>query len=191
VDAGLRSATHSGNSWLLAYDAGEWGGGLWVTNEDGSEIRRLINENVHAVIPIDAGFLVLSGLAHMGQDFGNAFIFSNPDGLNIPLRHTVRLDGEPRAYAKTSDGSVLFVTTPGLSRITKSGELQSLSSFPDWSRYQYATSMAIASDGNIFVAMRMFVLKLRPTTGGYSQEWLLPTACRQFELKEIDCVCKP
>ena len=133
---------------------------------------------------------MLSGLAHMGLDFGNAFIFSNPDGLNIPLRHAVRLDGEPRAYAKASDGTVLFVTTRGLSKITKSGELQSLSNFPNWTRHQYATSMAIASDGSIFVAMRMFVLRLRPIAGGYSQDWLLPTECRKFELKQTDCVCK-
>jgi hypothetical protein len=191
VDAGLRSATHFGNTWLIAYDAGEWGGGLWITNEDGSETKRIINENVHAVIPIEGGFLVLSGLAHLSGDFGNAFIFSNPEGLKIPLRRTLRLDGEPRTYAKEPDGSVLFVTTRGLSRITKSGELQSLSSFPDWTRYQYASSMAILSDGSIFVGMRMFVLKLRPITGGYSQEWLLPTECRQFGLKEIDCICKP
>lgn len=191
VDAGLRSATHLGSAWLLAYDAGEWGGGLWLTNEDGSETRRIINDNVRAVIPIDGGVLVLSGLSHMTLDFGNAFIFSNPDGLNIPLRHTVRLDGAPRAYAKASDGSVLFATTRGLSKITKSGELQNLSNFPNWTRFQYASSMAIASDGSIFVGMRMFVLKLREIANGYSQEWLLPTDCRRFELKETDCVCKP
>jgi hypothetical protein len=191
VDAGLRSATHFGNAWLLAYDAGEWGGGLWLSNEDGSETRRVISDNVHAVVPIDGGFLVLSGLAHMSLDFGNAYIFSNPDGLNIPLRNTVRLDGEPRGYAKTSDGSVFFVTTRGLSKMTKSGELQNLSNFPDWTRHQYATSMAIASDGSIFVAMRMFVLRLRPIVGKYDQEWLLPSECRTFELKQTDCVCKP
>jgi hypothetical protein len=191
VYAGLRSATHFSNGWLLAYDAGEWGGGLWITNEDGSEVKRLVNDNVHAVVPIDDGVLVLSGLAHLSLDFGNAFIFSNPNGLNISLRRTAHLDGEPRAYAKESDGSVLFVTTHGLRRITKSGDVQDLVGLPDWMRNQYANSMAITSDGSIFIGMRMFVLKLHIDEGQYKEEWLLPQECRKFHLAKFDCPCKP
>jgi hypothetical protein len=118
VNAGLRSAMHFKNGWLLAYDGGEWGGGLWLTNEDGSKTKRILNENVRAVVPIDGGIVVLSGLAHMSINFGNAFIFSNPDALDIALQHSVHLDGEPSAPAKEADGSVLFVTTYGLCRIT-------------------------------------------------------------------------
>lgn len=42
VSAGLRSTMHFENAWLLAYDAGEWGGGLWLTNEDGSKTKRIL-----------------------------------------------------------------------------------------------------------------------------------------------------
>src|ERR1700722_1866677 len=80
VSAGLRSAMHFKNGWLLAYDAGEWGGGLWLTNEDGSRTKRILNDNVRAVVPIDGGIVVLSGLAHMFINFGNAFIFSTRTG---------------------------------------------------------------------------------------------------------------
>lgn len=191
VSAGLRTAMHFENGWLLAYDAGEWGGGLWLTNEDGSKTKRIISDNVRAVVTIDGGILVLSGLAHMSMDFGDAFIFSNPDGLNVSLQHSVNLNGEPSAYAKEPDGSVLFVTTFGLCRITKSGELQRLTYFPRWMRQQYPNSMAIASDGSVFIAMRMFVLRLRANSGKYSEEWLLPNECRKFDLRNLDCVCKP
>jgi hypothetical protein len=95
-----------------------------------SKAKRIVGNNVRAVIPIEGGVLVLSGLAHLTEDFGNAFIFSNPDGLDIALHHTVHLDGEPSAYAKQPDGSVLFVTK-GLCRITQSGELRNLTYFPD------------------------------------------------------------
>jgi hypothetical protein len=191
VRAGLRSVLHLGKEWLLAYDAGEWGGGLWLTNEDGSKTKRILSDNVREMVPLEEGVLVLSGLAHMGIDFGNAFIFSNPDGMNISLQHAVHLDGEPSAYAKEPDGSVLFVTTYGLRRVTKSGELQRLTYFPKWTRQQYPNSMAISSDGSIFVAMRMFVLKLRAESSKYSEEWLLPKDCRKFDLRQFDCVCKP
>lgn len=191
VSAGLRSAMHFENAWLLAYDAGEWGGGLWLTNEDGSKTKRILSDNVRAMIPIDGDILVLSGLAHMSIDFGNAFIFSKPTGLNISLEHAVHLDGEPSAYANEPDGSILFVTTYGLCRITKSGELQRLTYFPKWTRPQYPNSMAISSDGSIFIAMRMFVLKLHSNSGTYAEEWLLPNDCRKFELRQFDCACKP
>jgi hypothetical protein len=191
VSAGLRSAMHFENAWLLAYDGGEWGGGLWLTNDDGSKTKRIVSDNVRAVVPIDGGILVLSGLAHMSIDFGNAFIFSNPNGLNITLQHTVHLDGEPSAYAKEPDGSILFVTTYGLCRITKSGELKRLTYFPKWTRLQYPNSMAISPDGSIFIAMRMFVLKLHSNSGTYTEEWLLPNECRKFELRQFDCACKP
>jgi hypothetical protein len=191
VRAGLRSVLHFKNDWLLAYDGGEWGGGLWLTNEDGSKTKRVVSDNVRAVVPFDGGILVLAGVAHMTIDFGNAFIFSNPDDLNITLQHAVHLDGAPSAYAKEPDGSVLFVTTYGLCRITKSGELQRLAYFPEWTVQQYPNSMAISFDGSIYIAMRMFVLKLRANSGKYSEEWLLPNECRKFDLKQFDCVCKP
>jgi hypothetical protein len=192
VRAGLSAAMHFDNSWLIAYDGGEWGGGLWLTNEDGSKTRRIVEDNVHFVIPIEGGLLVLSGLAHMSMDFGNAFIFSNPDGLNISLRHTVHLDGEPTAYTKQAGGAVLFTTTKGLCKIMQSGELTDLTYFPEWTSAQYANSMVVANDGSILIAMRMFVLKLRQdSSGGYSEEWFIPAECKNFYLKEYDCVCKP
>lgn len=191
VGDALQSATHFGNAWLLGFNAGEFGGGLWLTNEDGSEAKEILNDNVHAVVPFDDGVLVLSGLAHLTMDFGNALIFSKPDGLAICLRQDLRLDGEPRALAKETDGSVLFVTTHGLHRIAKLGGLQNLVTFPEWTRSQFANSMAIASDGSIFIGMRMFVLRLSATSDGYSQEWLLPTECRHFSFKHGDCACKP
>jgi len=191
VDSGLRSALHFKNGWLLAYNAGEWGGGLWLTNEDGSKTKRILSDNVRAVIPTDSGILVLSGLAHLAINFGNAFIFSEPNGLDIVLQRAVALDGEPSAPAKEADGSVLFVTTYGLCRITKSGELERLTYFPNWTASQYPNSMAITPDGTIFIGMRMFVLKLQASSSGYSGQWLLPDKCRSFSLQQSGCVCHP
>lgn len=191
VRAGLRSAIHFENDWLLAYDAGEWGGGLWITSDDGRETKRILSDNVRGVIPIGEGLLVFSGLAHMSIDFGNVFIFSKPDGLAISLEHAVHLDGEPSAYAKEADDSVLFTTTYGVCRIRKSGELERLAYFPKWVRQQYPNSMFVGSDGRVFVGMRMFVLMLQPNSGKYSEAWLLPNECRKFALSGLTCACAP
>jgi hypothetical protein len=177
VRAGLKSVLHFKNNWLLAYDGGEWGGGLWLTNDDGSETKRILSDNVREMAAIDNGVLVLSGLSHF-IDFGNVFIFSNPDGMNISLQHAVHLDGAPSVYAKEPNGSVLFVTTYGLCRIAKSGELQRLTGLPGWSQHAFTNSMVITSDGSIFIGTRMFVLRIRKNSDRYRTEWLLPRECR-------------
>ena len=178
VRAGLKSVLHFKNDWLLAYDGGEWGGGLWLTNDDGSETKRILSDNVREMISIDDGVLVLSGLSHIVIDFGNAFIFSNPNGMNISLQHAVHLDGEPSGYAQEPNGSVLFVTTYGLCRITKSGELQRLGGFSNGSPWAFTNSMVITSDGSIFIGTRMFVVRLLKDSDRYTEEWLLPKECR-------------
>ena len=189
VRFGLRAVLHFRNGWLLAYDAGEFGGGLWLTNEDGSKTRRILSDNVTEMVRVGDEVLVLSGLDHGTMDFGNAFLFSEPEGLNISLQHFARLNGAPRGYVKEQSGSVLFVTTAGLCRITKSGEVAWLTDLPRWSQHGFTNSMAITSDGSIFIGMRMFVLRLIPNAGGYKQGWLLPENCQTFSVREYECVC--
>jgi hypothetical protein len=191
ISDGLRSATHFDNAWLLAYDKGEWGGGLLLTNEDGTKTKQIISENIRGLVPIDGGVVVLSGLAHLGFNNGNAFILSNPDRLTVSLEHAFSLDSVPNASVKESDDSVLFVTTYGLHRIRKSGELRELTHLPLWTMQQYPNSMAIAPDGSLFVGMRMFVLRLRLDSGSYMPEMLLPEKCQKFELRDHDCACMP
>lgn len=186
---GRRSVLKFSDGWLLGFDAGEFGGGLWISNADGSETKRISTDNVKGMVPIGDAILVLSGLAHMTLDFGNALILSQPHGASVALEHAIHMDGEPRAYARDSDGSVLVVTTYNLSRIKETGELQRLVWLPNFTRFQYANSMVKAADGSIYIGMRMFVLRLLPPE--YKEQWLLPEECRKFYLNQTNCVCKP
>jgi len=189
----LRSATQIDDVWLLAYDGGEFGGGLWITNEDGSEVKQIYDSNVQAAVPLGSRVLVLSGLAHMQMDAGDALIYSSPRAMNMALQKSIKLDGAPRTFVQESDGSVLFVTTHSLCRITVNGELKILHTFPSWTAQQYANSMAATPDGSIYVGMRMFVLKLNDKGGEYTEEWMLPEDCRKLLLQadRIDCSCSP
>jgi hypothetical protein len=178
VRFGLQAAMHFRNNWLIAYDAGEWGGGLWLTNEDGSESKRIIGDNVRQLVSVEHGVLVLSGLSH-GIEFGNAYIFSEPDGMNIALQHAVHLDGVPSGYAKDADGSGLTIVNNTLWRITNLGEMTPLIGFPQNNEFIYSNSIVITPDGSIFIGMREFVLKLHKNASDYTKEWLLPIACRK------------
>ncbi len=127
----------------------------------------------------------------MSIDHGDAVIYSMPRAMSMVLQKSIKLDGAPRTFVKDADGSVLFVTTHSLCRITLNGELKILHTLPEWTAGQYANSMAVTSDGSIYVGMRMFVLRLTEKGGDYSEEWLLPDDCRKFSLQEsgFDCAC--
>lgn len=188
---GRASSIHFNGAWLVGFEAGEFGGGLWLTNEDGSKAKHILRENVQAIVPLRDVVLVLSGLAHMGFDYGNAYFFSPPAGMTLPLEHEVRLPGEPRAYVKETDTSVLVVTTRTLSRISDSGEQAALRWFPPWVAQQYANSIVVDADGSIVIGMRMFVLRLTEHSGSYEEEWMLPKECRNFTVQKFDCKCRP
>jgi hypothetical protein len=194
--AGLIGAMRFEKGWLLAYDAVGSGGGMWLTNQDGSKAKRVVSENVRGIIPLNSdSVLVLSGWVEMIPDYGKEYVFSNPDGLNIKLKYSARLDGAPMASTKLPDGSVLFVTTRSLHAITKSeseSEKKPNYRFPSWVTAQYPNSIVARTDGTIFIGMRMFVLQLTPNPSGYSEDWLLPNSCSSFELDEkvLACVCK-
>jgi hypothetical protein len=190
----LVGAMHFAQGWLLAYDGSRSGGGLWLTNPDGSKTKRIISENVRGRVPLNGDrILVLSGWVAMIPDYGKEYIFSNPIGLNIKVLYSTRLDGAPMASTKLPDGSVLLVTTRSLHAITTSeSQKKPEHRFPDWVTAQYPNSIVARPDGTIFIGMRMFVLRLTPNPTGYSEDRLLPNSCPTFELdeKELDCVCK-
>ena len=70
------------DGWLIGIDAGEWGGGLWITNEDGTRSKQIVMDNVRGLIPTSRGIFVLSGLAHMHIDFGNVLMLSAPHDMH-------------------------------------------------------------------------------------------------------------
>ena len=211
---GLTTTVQFPNAWLLAFDAGEFGGGLWLTNQDGSAAKPILTDNVQAIVPLNGSVLVLSGLVHGLLDFGNAYIFSVPDKLDMSLQFTAHLDSAPRAHTRESDHSVLVATKNGLSRIMTSGTQEELFHFPTWVREQdeksiveksdvvylggsRPNSIALGSNGTVFVGMSLFVLRLRKRATGYIEDWLLPNSCRRFqttleaEKTSVSCICTP
>src|SRR5579884_534003 len=67
------------DGWLLGFDHGDFGGGLWRTNDDGSVSRKLLNENVKKILPAAQGVLVLTGIVHLRFDTGRAYTFSSDE----------------------------------------------------------------------------------------------------------------
>jgi hypothetical protein len=122
---GAESTLKLKNGWLLGFDAGEFGGGLWFADVDGKN-QELYNENVRGFVETQQGVLVFVGLAHMGLDSGKVLIVPYKITAQTDLRTLGELDGAPEAVSKQSDDTALVITTQGISQIASSGVSKTL-----------------------------------------------------------------
>lgn len=81
---GRRTFKPTSRGWLAGFDAGEFGGGLWWFSRDGSKTIEVLSENVHAIYQINSTILILTGLNHLGLNYGHLYRFSDiPDKVNV------------------------------------------------------------------------------------------------------------
>jgi len=184
---GLQSTLKLQNGWLLGFDGGEFGGGLWFASDDGTT-QILNRENVHGFVTTPQGVLVLAGLAHLTLDSGKVFIAPYVVKSSSDVKLLVDLDGAPQAFTKVSDDVMLVVTTRGVSRIRSSGGSELL--LRRDLGLLYPNSVAATPDGVIYVGARLFVVRLSPHDGDYIEQWMLPDSCTHFEIQGLDCVCE-
>jgi hypothetical protein len=178
------------NGWLLGFDGGEYGGGLWFANLDGKTQKlsgESVGENVHGFIETSQGVLVFVGLAHPGFDSGKVLVLPYVVNSKTDVKILTELDGAPRTFTKLSPDAVLVATTQGISRITSSGVKATLlyRSFGGL----YPNSVVSTPDGTIYAGMWLFVVRLARRPGGYREEWLIPDSCRHFSVSGYDCNC--
>jgi len=185
---GYESVLKVQNGWLLGFDGGEYGGGLWFvdTNGNGTPLYR---ENVHGLVETSGGVMVFVGVAHMTIDRGEVLIARNPVTADTKLETLAPLDGAPETFTKISPDAALVVTTHGISRITSSGDHQALTH----SKFAilYPNSIIVTPDGTIYVGMRLFVVRLVPASkpGEYTEQWLVPEDCEHFYSEGYTCAC--
>jgi hypothetical protein len=183
--------------WLVGIDAGEWGGGLWITNQDGTISKQIVMDNIKGIIPASGGIFVFSGLAHLHSDFGNVLMLSDPRYMHVTFEWSAHLMSAPQASAVQYDNSVLTATKFDVTQFTSSGEMKCLFWIKQFRGYPwYINSIAETADGTIYLGSQVFVLRFRPTgvrhvetLSDYSEDLLLPNQCRQFVISSNQCVC--
>jgi hypothetical protein len=182
---GVESKVKTSNGWLLGFDAGEFGGGLWFAN-DSSKTRKLSNENVRGFVETSAGVLVFVGLAHMGMDSGKVLIVTAHDS-DVGMQTLAKLDGAPQAVTRVSSDVALVATTRGISQVSSAGDIKTL--LHETFGPLYPNSVVSLPDGTIYTGMRLFVVRLVKQSGGYVEQWLVPENCKRFRVQGLDCKC--
>jgi hypothetical protein len=184
---GRRSLQSTSGGWLVGFDAGEFGGGLWWFSRDGSQTIELLSENVHAIYKVKTTILILTGLAHVSLNYGHLYKFNDiPDKASVTS--VANLGGSPEASTLDAAGNIVIATPDSVLRVETDGKVNDL--YKSGEQLTYPTSAAVDANGNIYVAMRFFVLLLIPQEAGrYKAEWLMPEQCLVFKLEKRICDC--
>ena len=184
---GSRSLLKTSDGWLIGFDAGEFGGGLWWFSQDGSNVKKLMGENVHAIYKTPSGVFVLAGLAHLGLDRGGLYQFvDTPE--KISLKYVTTLGASPEASMLDHDGNILIATMHGVLRVDKDARVRTIYKSDEW--LIYPTSITEDSTGGIFVGMRFFILQVTPQEDGASKgEFLVREQCKTFKIEKYICKC--
>jgi hypothetical protein len=198
---GSRHVARVEDGWLVGFDAGEFGGGLWwFGGPDGHKSRRIRpspkspanpNDVFHAEnvlgLPLVRGHrLVLMGLDHLTGRSGRVFrAVAGPTGWD--LAPVAVLDAQPDVWLV--DGSrLLFLTESGL--WTSNG-------FEARRMHALAlgalgpTSMVRAADGAFYIGMRYYVLRLAERGDSWEEAWFVPASCQRMQLRDYECECLP
>lgn len=90
------------NGWLVARDAGEWGGDILFVRSDGV-VEKVFSGNSHGFVRLDGALFALTGLAHMGLD-GGELVRLVPEGTSWRSKPVVELPHAPYGFRKHVSG---------------------------------------------------------------------------------------
>jgi hypothetical protein len=172
------------NGWLIGSDAGEWSGKLLWFNQDGTKRIEILNDNIRGIAKVGNEILILSGMAHLGTDKGKIYKLTKDFKANL----LTDLQTQPQSFVIENNDSMIVTLKDKIIRVNGLGEVTKMIEV-DF-QYLYPNSSVINADGEIYIGMRMFVVKIKSAENGFVQEWLLPTNCQKLVRKDFGCSCK-
>ncbi len=173
--------------FLVGFDAGEYGGGLYLFSADGSSRQKLGSENVIGFADLRIGTIVLTGLAHLGMSVGHLLKIDHTSS-GVAVSQWLDLGGATEAFAVDSTESMFVLTTGALYRVTACGDVNEIArtNFDAL----YPGSMAVDASGVITIGMRQFISRFVPTADDYRQEWLTKSDCTLMVRDKFECKCR-
>ena len=154
---------------LLGFDRGEWGGSLRWYSRKGALERRLLDDNVVAILPAFEQFLVLTYFGHGSRP---RVVEVREVAGRFELGRTIDLPAKPSAGAIDSQGDVLIVTGKGLFKVTRHLQVEALLETNWWMFHPGA--LALGRDSTAYVGMRGAVVEVQLSTRPPKQTWLYP-----------------
>ncbi|MDR2148790.1 MAG: hypothetical protein LBE91_20305 [Tannerella sp.] len=117
------------DGYLVAFDRGEWGGGLFWYSKNGKKNDEIVNSMfsspVVQFVKRDNRIYAITGLAHLGMSFGNIIEIKREREKWI-LEEFVKLPDAPNTIQLDSKDNMLVFTCSGLYSIDREANLDTL-----------------------------------------------------------------
>ncbi len=174
--AGEWFSTKVTDGWIIGFNKGEWGGGLWWFSPDGKKRSKISKDQVVGFLETDAGLLALEGCSHGFADEGKIIRLSRGGDGFWHSELFVDLKGAPETAVKDRDGTLMVATHDRLLRIHPgTRELEVLLADAFWGGLG-PNSVIHPPSGSIFVGMRHGVVEVEKIGAVYNPKWLIPNA---------------
>jgi len=197
VDAvGVTRSTRVDDGWLVGFDAGEFGGGLWWIAPDREQFYSLDPSGnlgevdtapVQGFTRFAGRLLVFRGLDHLGSAQGAVFTAAQV-GSRWGLQPVLELDGEPLGWVERGP-TLLVLTASAVWSLDRELKGAVLVAFPK--EWPYPTSIAVGPQEWIWLGMPRYVASLGPTSDGWNPSWYVRVDCLHATLVDNRCVCTP
>lgn len=176
--AGRRLAEKVDDGWIVAFNGGEFGAGLWWFSPDGKKRHKISDDHVVDLFPTGSGLLALEGLAHGTMSIGKVARLSRGEGGRWKSEFLVNLRHAPEVATKAADGSLVVATAARLLRVfPDTKKIEVIIGQESWGNL-YPNSIATTPSGSIFVGMRHGITRVEKEGGLYRISWLMPS--REF-----------
>jgi hypothetical protein len=189
-----KCATRVEDGWLVAYNAGEFGGAIWWFSGDGKRRYEVLDFcNVNQFISTKDGLFAIEGCSHGWGGEGSILRLVTKDGKWV-TEVFAKLATEGRGATVAADGTLVVITSTDLQytsdqkpiinnngqfelstklvRVTKDGKVETIFDSPDW--LLSANSLQISPSGTIYIGMRHFVAAYNPADKAPALKFLVP-----------------
>jgi hypothetical protein len=172
--AGRQFSVQVSGGWIIGFNAGEFGAGLWWFSPDGKKRHKISEDQVEGFFKTDAGLLAIEGLAHLNISRGRIVRLSKGEGGLWHSEHFVDLKGAPETAVMGANGNMMVATSDRLLRVhvgTKKIDVILENAF--W-RGLHPNSMILAPSGAVYLGMRYGVAVFEKMGSNYKVKWLTP-----------------
>lgn len=197
---GQRSVVPVSDGWLVGFDHGEWGGGLWWYSQNGRTSRQLRPSpnapahpedqlpatNVRGFALVGGDVLVLMGRDHVTLRSGRVFRAVR-EGKRWTLAPVAVLDGSPDAWV-VEGTDLLALTQTGLWRVAAGREAEQIA--PVMTGGLYPNSLVRGPDSALYVGMRRFVVRMHGDQDRWHASWWVSKDCAHAKVVGSECVCQ-
>ncbi|AGA26861.1 SMP-30/gluconolactonase/LRE family protein [Singulisphaera acidiphila] len=171
---GERTIAKVDDGWIVGFNAGEFGAGLWWFSPHGDRRYQISDDHIMGLIPTSSGLVGIEGLVHGSVSKGRVVRISRKTDGPWKTEPLLDLGHAPQVATKDADGSLVVATTRRLLRIFPASKKTVVILDKAFWGGLYPNSMVIAPSGTIFLGMRHGIARIEPKGRASRVSWLLP-----------------